>query len=67
MELLLEDFIMQMNNHGSLHATEFLKQIQDTRKKGLDVWLLDDENKRVAIVVLHEDGTFRAQNILSLL
>ena len=64
MEIILNDFIEQMSNPGSFHAEEFLKLIRETRESGRDVWLLDDDKRRVAIVVLTESGTFRAQNIV---
>jgi hypothetical protein len=64
MEVLLSDFIDQMRYPASFNAVEILRLIKETRVGGNDVWLLDENNNRVAIVVLTENGIFRAQDIV---
>ena len=64
MELLLDDFLEQMRNPDSVNAREFLRLIRETTESGRDIWLLDDEKKRVAIVVPIDGGSFGAQNIV---
>ena len=64
MELLLDDFLKQMSNPDSVNAREFLKLIRETIESGRNIWLLDKEKKRVAIVIPIDGGTFGAQNIV---
>jgi|GEM_PF-6394980 len=62
MTIKWEDFDQAMGD--SWHSEEMEQQIRQTRSAGGDVWLLDENQERVGVVVLCQDGKFRGQKIM---